>query len=128
MAVASGVPAVSWEIALEAGAEAYTATLRQPGARATQVVVQIPRRVVDDTVLEAAELVLELGADGRIAAYAENAGMRSLASATLSELTAEAISPDTLAGEERPKGLARLEAELLQALELVRQARRCISE
>lgn len=126
--MASGVPAVSWEIALEAGAETYIATLRQPGARATQVIVQIPRRIVDDTVLEAAELVLELGADGRIAAYAENAGMRSLASATLSELITGAISADTLAAEERPHDLERLEAELLQALELVRQARRCISE
>lgn len=126
--MASGVPAVSWELALEASGEAYIATLRQPGAHATQVVVRIPRRIVDDTVLEAAELVLELGADGRIAAYAENAGMRSLASATLSELITEAISADTLAAEERPHGLARLEAELLQALELVRQARRRISE
>ena len=126
--MASGTPAVIWEIAFDAGADTYIATLRSPGARATQVVVQIPRRIIDDTVLEAAELVLELGADGRIAAYAENAGMRSLASATLSELITEAISADTLAAEERPNGLARLEAELLQALEQVRQARRCISE
>ena len=126
--MASGAPAVAWEVTLDAGADTYVATLRPVGTHAAQVVAQIPRRVIDDVVLKAAELVLEFGADGHIAAYAESAGMRTLASATLSELITEAISADTLADEERPSGLARLEAELLEALELVRQARRCISE
>ena len=53
-----------------------------------------PRRAVDDAVLTASGISLEVTLDGSVAAYAESGGVRTLARASLSALIGEAISPD----------------------------------
>ena len=108
---------------LDAGADVYVATLCGSGARSAHVIVRIPRSVVDDTVLQATEVLVEMAIDGRILVYADTVGMRSLASTSLGELISAALSPEALAAEERPNDMTRLEAELVRALELVRRAR-----
>jgi hypothetical protein len=120
--VASETPQMAWQIAVDAGA--YVATLRSPASHEPHLVIRLPRRTVDDAVLPASGVTLELALDGSIAAHAENSGLHTLARASLCALIGEAISPDALSAEEQPADLGRLEAELTRALELVRQARR----
>lgn len=122
--MASETPTVAWQIAVDAGADAYVATLRSPASHEPHLVVRLPRRTVDDAVLLASEVTLELALDGSVAAHAENSGLRTLVRASLSALVGDAISPDALSAEEQPADLGRMEAELMRALELVRQARR----
>lgn len=123
MVVASETPTVAWHITVDAGADVYIACLKAPEAHAAEAIVRLPRRTVDDAVLAASGITLELTPDGSVAAYAES-GVRTLVRAPLSALIAEAVSPDALSAEEEPAVLGRLEAELVRALELVRQARR----
>ena len=122
--MASETPTVAWQITVDAGADAYIATLRSPEAHEAHLVVRLPCRTVDDAVLTASGIILEVTPDGIVAAYAESSGVRTLARASLGALIGEAISPDALSGEEQPAVLGKLEAELTRALELVRLARR----
>ena len=124
MVVALETPTVAWQITVDAGADVYIACLKPPEAHEAEAIVRLPRRTVDDAVLTASGITLELTPEGGVAAYAESGGVRTLARASLSALIAEAISPDALNAEEEPAVLGRLEAELVRALELVRQARR----
>jgi hypothetical protein len=123
MVVASETPTVAWHITVDAGADVYIACLKAPDAHAAETIVRLPRRTVDDAVLAASGITLEVTPDGSVAAYAES-GVRTLVRAPLSALIAEAVSPHALSAEEEPAVLGRLEAELVRALELVRQARR----
>lgn len=122
--MASETPPMAWQIAVDAGADAYVATLHAAASHEPHLVIRLPRRTVDDAALPASGVTLELALDGSVAAHAQNSGLRTLARASLSALIGEAISPDALSAEEQPADLERLEAELTHALELVRQARR----
>jgi hypothetical protein len=122
MVVASEMPTVAWQITLDAGGDAYVATLRSSEAHAAETIVRLPRRIVDDAVLSASGITLELTPDGSVAAYAESSGARTLARTPLSALIAEAVSPDALSADEKPAVLGQLETELLRALEIVRSA------
>jgi hypothetical protein len=122
--VASETPTVAWQITVDAGADVYIACLKAPEAHAAEAIVRLPRRTVDDAVLTASGITLELTPDGSVAAYAESGGARTLARTPLSALIAAAVAPDALSAEEEPAVLERLEAELVRALELVREARR----
>jgi hypothetical protein len=120
--VASGVPAGVWQIELDESCDAYMATLTSPGTHHAQLAVRLPRRVVDEAVLASAGIALELTAEARVAAYAESTA-HTLAATTLRALIAQTLAPEALSGEEGSVTLERLEAELLHALESVRQAR-----
>src|SRR5262245_32061090 len=113
---------IFWQMTLDEGADTYVATLRSPESYQPFAFARLPRSTVDDVVLGGARIVLELAPDGRIAAYTENSGLRTLASAALSELVAHAVSHDALRAEEDPGALERPQAELLQVLGFVRAA------
>lgn len=119
----AGGPAGAWQIELDASGDAYVATLRAPGHQGPQLLVRVPRRMVDEAVFVGACITLEVTPDGRVAAYAGDSDARTLAASSLSTLIAEALGSAALAPEERPAALARLEGELMHVLELVRRAR-----
>lgn len=121
--MASGAPANAWRIELDEGADTYVATLRSPEVHEPHLIVRLPRRAVDDAVLAAAGITLELTPEARVAAYAERISVRTLAATTLRTLILQAIAPESLSAEEASAALGRLEAELMHALEAVRQAR-----
>jgi hypothetical protein len=116
------VPAGRWLIELDASGDAYVAVFRAPEQRSPQLLVRLPRRTVEDAVFAAAGLKLEVAPDGRVAAYAESSGARTLVASLLSTLIVEALESAALTPEERPAGLARLEGELMHLVELVRRA------
>jgi hypothetical protein len=122
--VASPAPAGVWQIGLDEGADAYVATLRSPDVRAPHLVVRLPRRTIDDAVFAAAAIAVEVTPDGRVSAYAENSGARTLTAVALYTLIAQAVAPASLSAEEASAVVDRLEAELVRALDAVRQARR----
>lgn len=120
--MASCASGETWQVRLDAAADAYVATLKLSGIREPLAVVRVPRRTLDDAVLMSAEIALELAPEARIAAYAGSTA-RTLTAATLLALVAEAVAPESLSAEEASVALARLETELQQALEMVRRAR-----
>ena len=122
--VALPAPAGVWQIGLDEGADAYVATLRSPDIQEPHLVVRLPRRSIDDVVFAAAGITLEVTPEGRVAAYAESGGARTLFAAALHTLIMQAVAPASLSAEEASAVVDRLEAELLRALEAVRQARR----
>ncbi|MFM9848036.1 MAG: hypothetical protein ACKVP3_12850 [Hyphomicrobiaceae bacterium] len=108
--------------ALDGDGESYVARVRSSEQRRPVATLNLPRAVVDRTVLDAAQLRLEVRLDGSVAAYLDSGDSRTLSSATLSELIAAAVSANALAGEDDPALIGRLEAELERALEVVRRA------
>jgi hypothetical protein len=114
---------VRFAFVLEPGGEAYVASFRVSGAGEALASVRLVREIVDLTVLEGAQLEVEVGLDGSVAAYAQTADRRTLTRAPLSQLVAEALAPDLLAAEDDLSELAKLEAELERALALVRTVR-----
>ena len=117
-------PADVWQIGLDEGDDAYVATLRSPEIHEPHPVVRLPRRTIEDAVFTAAAIALEVTPDGRVAAYAESGGARTLIAAALHTLIMQAVAPASLSAEEGSAVVDRLEAELVRALEAVRQARR----
>jgi hypothetical protein len=111
-----------WRIRLDAGADAYVATLRSPGIGEPHLIVHLPRRLVDEAVLTSAGIALELTPEARVAAHAENTA-RTLAATTLRTLIAQAVAPESFSEEEASVALNRLEEELRHGLEIVRQVR-----
>lgn len=109
--MASETPTFAWQITVDAGADAYVATLRSTEAHEADVVVRLPRRTVDDVVLSASGIRLELPLDGSVAAYSESSGARTLARASLGALIGEAISPGALSAEEEPTLLEGLDVD-----------------
>ena len=122
--VASPAPTAVWQIGLDECTDTYLATLRSPDVHEPHLVVRLPRRTIDDAVFAAAAITLEVTPEGRVAAYAESGGARTLIAATLYTLIAQAVAPASLSAEEVSAVVDRLEAELVRALEAVRQARR----
>jgi hypothetical protein len=123
MVVAWGAPGGAWQITLDESSDSYVVTLRSPAYHGAQLVVRLPRRTIDDAVLAAAGITLELTPEGRVAAYGEGSSGRTLAATALSTLIAEAVAPGSLSAEDGQAVLGRLEAELVRALEVVRRAR-----
>jgi len=121
--VASRASSGGWQIGLDEGADAYAGTFSSPEAHEPQLVVRLPRRAIEDAVFAAAALALEITPEGRIAAYAESNSARTLVAMALSALIDEAVCRDALSVKDGPAVLARLEADLVRALEAVRQAR-----
>jgi len=121
--VASGDPAGLWQVVLDKGGDAYVATLRLPDEHDAPLLLRLPRRTVDEAVLAAAGIGLEVTPEGYVAAYADGGGVGTLARSPLSKLAANAVTPEALTAEDRAVALARLEAELERALEVVRRAR-----
>ena len=121
--VASPESAGGWQIGLDEGADAYVATLRSPDVHEPHLVVRLPRRTIDDAVFAAAAVTLEVTPEGRVAAYTESSGARTLIAAALHTLIAQAVAPASLSAEEASGVVDRLEAELVRALDAVRQAR-----
>ena len=120
----SPAPAGAWQIGLDEGADAYVATLRSPDVHEPHLIVRLPRRTIDDAVFAAAAITLEVTPEGRVAAYAESGGARTLIAAALHTLIVQAVAPASLSAEEGSSVVDRLEAELVRALDAVRQARR----
>jgi hypothetical protein len=81
MVVASGAPTGAWQIELDESADVYVATLKEAEHHELVLVVRLPRRGIDDAALQAAGITLEMQPDGTVAAYAQNAGLRTLANA-----------------------------------------------
>src|SRR5262249_4985822 len=88
--VASPAPGGVWHIGLDESADAYVVTLRSPDAHDPPLVVRPPRRTIDDAVFAAAAITLEMTPEGRVAAYAESSGARTLVAVALHELIAQA--------------------------------------
>ena len=109
------------EFRLDAQRQGYVAALSGASAAEPVVAIRIPRSLVDRVVLAAAELTLELRADGSVAVYADAIDLGTLASAPLAQLVAEALAQ--IAPEDTVEELAVIETALEQALALVRQAR-----
>ena len=86
------------------------------------MVFSLPRRTIEDAVFAAAEITLQLTPDGYLVVHAESSGKRSLTDAKISALVASAVTPDALKAMDDAVFLKRVEAELLSALEAVRQA------
>ena len=122
--VASPAPTGVWQIGLDEGADSYVVTLRSPELHEPHLVVRLPRRIIEDVVFAAAAITLEVTPDGRVAAYAESGGARTLIATALHTLITEAVAPASLSGEEGSGVVRRLEAVLVRALDAVRQARR----
>jgi hypothetical protein len=112
-----------WQIGLDEGADSYVVTLRSPELHEPHLVVRLPRRIIEDAVFAAAAITLEVTPEGRVAAYAENGGARTLIATALHTLITEAVAPAALSAEEGSAVVVRLEAELVRALDAVRQAR-----
>jgi hypothetical protein len=121
--VSSETNNVRFAFVLEPGGEAYVASFRVAGAGEAFASVRLVRGIVDLTVLEGAQLAVEVGLDGSVTAYAQMADRRTLTRVPLSQLVAEALEPDLLAAEDDLSALAKLEAELERALALVRTVR-----
>ncbi len=117
-------PTTEVAFALDEDGESYVARIRSAESRQPIATLNLPRAVVDWTVLDAAQPKLEVRLDGTVAAYLDSGGSRTLSSAALSELIATAVSADALAGEDDPALIGRLETELERALEIVRRAQR----
>lgn len=120
--VRTNTPAIDVAFFLAADGEDYVAHLRLGADRKPIVILNLPRTAVDSAVLDAAQTRLEVRLDGTVAAYLE-VDSRTLTSAGLSELIAGAVSADSLAADDNPALMSRLEAELERALALVRRAR-----
>jgi hypothetical protein len=112
-----------WQIGLDESTDVYVATFSSPEAHEAQLVMRLPRRTIEDAVFAAAAVTLEVTPEGRIAAYAESNGARTLVAMALSALVGEAVSAEALSAEDRPAVLERFEADLVRALEAVRRAR-----
>jgi hypothetical protein len=121
--VAATAMANGWEVTLGEGGDDYVATLRAAAGQPPHLVVRLPRDSVDALVLGASDLALEMSDSGSIAVYAQDRARATLARARLSELVAAAVAPEALAAEDDLGILDRMEAELLKAVEIVRQAR-----
>lgn len=115
-------PTIEVAFALDGDGESYVARVRSAESRQSIATLNLPRAVVDRTVLDAAQPRLEVRLDGTVAAYLDSGDSRTLSSAALSELIAAAVSADALAGEDDPAFIGRLESELERALEVVRRA------
>ena len=122
--MASPAPTAVWQIGLDECTDTYLATLRSPEIHEPHPVVRLPRRTIEDAVFTAAAIALEVTPDGRVAAYPESGGARTLIATALHTLITEAVTPASLSGEEGSGVVRRLEAELVRALDAVRQARR----
>ena len=121
--MASRASSGGWQIGLDESADAYVATFSSPEGHEPHLVVRLPRRTIEDAVFAGAALALEVTPEGRIAAYAESNNARTLAALPLSTLIGEAVSHDSFSANDGPAALGRLEADLVRALEAVRQAR-----
>ena len=110
------------EVAFALAGDSYVARVRSCADREPMATLILPRAVVDRAVLDAAQARLEVRLDGMVAAYLD-ADSRTLSSAKLSELIAATVSVDALAAEDDAALIGRLEAELEQALDIVRRAR-----
>lgn len=121
--VASGDPAGMWQIVLDEGDDAYVATFRLPDHHDAQILLRLPRRTVDEAVLAASGIGLEVTPEGHVAAYVDDGGVGTLARSALSKLVVDAVTPEALTAEDRATALTQLEAELEQALDVVRRAR-----
>jgi hypothetical protein len=115
--MASG-PGNEWQIRLDAAAEVYVASLRSAG-----LVFSLPRRTIEDAVFAAAEITLQLTPDGCLVVHADSSDKRPLTDVKISALVASAVTADALKAKDDAVFLKRVEAELLSALEAVRQAR-----
>ena len=109
------------ELLLDDQREGYVAALSEASGAEPVVAIRIPRGIVDRVVLAAAELTLELRADGSVVVYADAIDLGTLTSAPLAQLVAEALA--LIAPEDAVEELAVLEKALEQALALVRQER-----
>ena len=109
------------EFRLDDQREGYVAALSEASGAEPVVTIRIPRGTVDRVVLEAAELTVELRADGSVAVYADAIDLGTLTSAPLAQLVAEALA--LMAPEDAVEELASLVKALEQALALVRQER-----
>jgi hypothetical protein len=110
------------EVALSLAGDGYVARVHAVHGGQPIATISLPRAVVDRVVLDAAQARLEVRLDSTASAYAD-AGLRTLTNATLCELVSAAASPDAVAGEDNPKLVRSLEAELERALDIVRRAR-----
>jgi hypothetical protein len=110
------------EVAFALAGDAYVARVRSSADREPVATLILPRAVVDRAVLDAVQARLEVRLDGMVAAYLDT-DSRTLSSAKLSELIAAAVSVDALAAEDDATLIGRLEAELEEALDIVRRAR-----
>jgi hypothetical protein len=72
-------PTSAWQIELDQSADVYVATFKDAVHHDLLLVVRLPRRGIDDVALQAAGITLEMQPDGAVAAYAQNAGLRTLA-------------------------------------------------
>ena len=115
-------PTIEVAFVLDGDGESYVARIRSPESRQPVATLNLPRAVVDKTVLDAALPRLEVRLDGTVAAYLDSGDSRTLSSAALSELIATAVSADALAGEDDPALIGQLETVLERALEVVRRA------
>ena len=115
-------PTIEVAFVLDGDGESYVARIRSPESRQPVATLNLPRAVVDRTVLDAAQARLEVRLDGTVAAYLDSGDSRTLSSAALSELIATAVSADALAGEDDPALIGQLETVLERALEVVRRA------
>ena len=115
-------PTIEVAFVLDGDGESYVARIRSAESRQPVATLNLPRAVVDKTVLDAALPRLEVRLDGTVAAYLDSGDSRTLSSAALSELIATAVSADALAGEDDPALIGQLETVLERALEVVRRA------
>ena len=109
------------EFRLDDQREGYVAALSEVSGAEPVVAIRIPRGIVDRVVLAAAQLTLELRADGSVAVYADAIDLGTLTSAPLAQVVAEALA--LIASEDAIEELAVLEKTLERALALVRQER-----
>ena len=109
------------ELRLDDQREGYVAALSEASGAEPVVAIRIPRGIVDRVVLAAAELTLELRADGSVAVYADAIDLGTITSAPLAQLVAEALA--LFSPEDAVEELAVLEKTLEQALAIVRQER-----
>ena len=107
------------EFRLDDQREGYVAALSEASGAEPVVAIRIPRGIVDRVVLAAAQLTLELRADGSVAVYADAIDLGTLTAAPLAQLVAEALA--LIAPEDAVEELSVLEKTLEQALALVRQ-------
>lgn len=115
-------PTIEVAFVLDGDGESYVARIRTAESRQPVATLNLPRAVVDRTVLDAAQPRLEIRLDGTVAAYLDSGDSRTLSSVALSELIATAVSADALAGEDDPALIGQLETVLERALEVVRRA------
>ncbi len=111
----------SLSFALSPDGDGYLASFGQGEGAGSLVRLWLPRKLVDTAVFKAANLNIDLAADGTVMVYADCDGGQTIARASLEALIAAML--DVLDRNEDIPQLETLEGQLERSLDAIRRTR-----